>query len=161
MDLGQMFQQIPLWLFYAITVVIVMLSVVCGFLMGRTTRQRGLDAKEAPLGAIVGAMLGLPAFILALSFSMAATRFDTRRQLLGDEVNAIGTTFLRTDLLPVSQRAESQKLLKEYVDIRVKAIQQPQQLSRSLAASEAIHERLWSQITALLEQSNEPVLLAL
>jgi len=92
---------------------------------------------------------------------MAATRFDTRKQLLLDEVNTIGTTCLRTDLLPVSQRVESQKLLKEYVGIRVKAIQQPQQLSRSLAACEAIHERFWSQITALFEQSNEPVLLAL
>ncbi len=128
MDLGQMFHQIPLWLFYAVTVAIVMFSVVCGLLMGRTIRQRGIDEKEAPIGAIVGAMLGLLAFILALSFSMAATRFDTQKQLLLDEVNAIGTTFLRTDLLPASQRADARKLLKEYVDIRVNARHQYCQL---------------------------------
>ena len=161
MDLGQMFHQIPLWLFYAVTVAIVMFSVVCGLLMGRTIRQRGIDEKEAPIGAIVGAMLGLLAFILALSFSMAATRFDTRKQLLLDEVNTLGTTFLRTDLLPASQRAESRKLLKAYVDIRVNASQHSEQLSQTLLDSEAIHERLWSQITALSKQSNDPVLLAL
>ena len=49
-------------------------------------------------------MLGLLAFILAFTFGAATSRFDDKKQLLLDEVNAIGTTFLRTDFLSESEQ---------------------------------------------------------
>ena len=52
------------------------------------------------MGAMVRATLGLLAFILAFTFGLAAARFDTRRQVLLDEANAIGTTYLRAGMLP-------------------------------------------------------------
>ena len=161
MKIELMFQAIPLWLFYSITVVIVLLSVVCGLLLGSYIRRKGKSQKEAPIGAIVASILGLLAFILAFTFGMAASRFDARKQLLLDEVNAIGTAFLRTDFLSEPQGTASRKLLKEYVDIRVEATLQVEKLPQALVDSEALHNRLWSQLTALSKQDNDSILLGL
>jgi len=51
---------------------------------------------------MIAAILGLLAFRLAFTFGVAASRFDTRRELVLDEANAIGTTFLRAALLPTA-----------------------------------------------------------
>lgn len=52
------------------------------------------------MGAIVGATVCLLAFILAFTFEIAASLFDTRREVCQEEVNAIGTTYRRADFLP-------------------------------------------------------------
>src|SRR5438876_10839801 len=75
-------------------------SVECGYRLGKYRRSRQEQGKEAPGGTMVGATLGLLAFILAFTFGLAATRFDTRRQVLLDEANASGTTYLRAVMLP-------------------------------------------------------------
>jgi hypothetical protein len=74
---------------------------------------------EASLGTIVGGTLTLLAFVLAFTFGLPAARYDTRRELLQQEVNAIGTTYLRTGFVPEPQRGELPALLREYVDARV------------------------------------------
>jgi hypothetical protein len=153
--------QLPLWFFYVMTVVIVLLSALSGFRLGRYVRRRKKGETEAPIGAIVGSILGLLAFILAFTFGMAASRFDTRKQLLLDEVNTIGTAFLRTDFLPEPQRTETRKLLRRYVDIRTEAVQQPEKLPQALVDSEMLHDQLWSQVTALSKQNNNSILLGL
>jgi hypothetical protein len=71
---------------------------------------------------MVGATLGLLAFILAFTFGLAAARFDTRRQLLLDEANAIGTTYLRAGMLP-ERGQQVRDLLRHYVAARLEAVQ--------------------------------------
>jgi hypothetical protein len=161
MKIEMMFNEMSLGLLYIITVVIVLLSVICGLRFASYIQRREKSKKEAPVGSIVAAILGLLAFILAFTFGMASSRYDTRKQLLLDEVNAIGTAFLRTDFLPETQRRESRKLFKEYVDSRVRAVLQPETLPQALVDSETIHDRLWSQITALAKQSSDSVVLGL
>ncbi len=161
MKIEMMFNEMSLGLLYIITVVIVLLSVICGLRFASYIKRREKSKKEAPVGSIVAAILGLLAFILAFTFGMASSRYDTRKQLLLDEVNAIGTAFLRTDFLSEPQRRESRKLIKEYVDIRVEAVLQPETLPQALVDSEAIHDRLWSQITALSKQNSDSVVLGL
>ena len=91
---------LPLWALFIIILLVVLLSVKFGYRLGKYRRSRREEEKEAPLGTMVGATLGLFAFILAFTFGLAANRFDTRRQLLLDEANAIGTTYLRAGMLP-------------------------------------------------------------
>jgi hypothetical protein len=90
-------------------------------------------------------VLALLAFILAFTFSMAAGRFDTRKALLLEEVNAIGTAALRADLLPEPYRSQCRELLGQYVDIRVSAARDPQQLPSALAESEKLHGQMWAR----------------
>ena len=152
MKIDLLFHQLPLWFLYVITVAIVLLSFFSGLRFAIHIRRCKKSETEAPVGSIVGAMLGLLAFILAFTFGMTASRFDARKQLLLDEVNTIGTVYLRTEFLPEPQRAETQKLLRKYADIRTEAVRQPEKLPQALVDSEALHEQLWSQVTSLLSK---------
>src|SRR5215467_16260418 len=106
---------LPLWGIFIVILLLVLLSVEGGYRLGKYRRSRHEQEKEAPLGTMVGATLGLLAFILAFTFGLAANRFDTRRQLLLDEANAIGTTYLRAGMLP-DRRDAMRALLRDYVD---------------------------------------------
>lgn len=69
-------------------------------------------------GAAEGAVFGLLGLILAFSFSGAATRFEERRHLITEEANAIGTAYLRLDLLQANAQPELRTLFRQYLDIR-------------------------------------------
>ena len=79
-----------------------LLSIVC-YPLGYH-RQREEDAPQEVSGAVVGAVFALLGLLMAFTFSGAYSRFDVRRQLIVQEANAIGTAYLRLDLLPVSPR---------------------------------------------------------
>ena len=70
----------------------------------------------------VGTTIGLLAFLLAFTFGMAASRYDTRKQLVLQEADAIGTTYLRADFLQEPQRSNIRNLLREYAALRVQGV---------------------------------------
>lgn len=92
-------EQVPLWGVFGITVVMVLVSIWIGTLLGQQRRRKPDHEEEGSLGTIISATLGLLAFMLAFTFGIASERFQTRKQLLLDEVNTIGTTYLRAGLL--------------------------------------------------------------
>src|SRR6266705_700159 len=114
---------LPLWGLFGATVVVVLLSIEGGYRLGRYRRRRSEDEKEAPVGAIVGATLALLGFVLAFTFGLAASRFDARRQIVVEEANAIGTTYLRAGLLPDGRGVKIRKMLTEYVDARLEVVE--------------------------------------
>jgi hypothetical protein len=61
------------------------------------------------------------AFILAVTFSMAASQHDVRKQNVLEEANSIGTAYLRSDLIDKQYGTEVKRLLREYVNVRLKA----------------------------------------
>ena len=69
-------------------------------------------------GAAEGAVFGLLGLILAFSFSGAASRFEERRHLITEEANAIGTAYLRLDLLPENAQPQLRTLFRQYLDVR-------------------------------------------
>jgi len=123
-----------------------------GYRLGKWRHAHSVEEKDAPVGAMVGSVLGLLALMLAFAFSLAATRFDARRQVVLDEANVIGTTYLRTRLLPEPQRSEIAKLLREYVDVRLRAVEE-RKIAEGIARSEELHEELWSRATAAAEKN--------
>jgi len=138
---------LPLWGVFIVILVVVLLSVECGYRLGRYRRSRSEQEKEAPVGTMVGATLGLLAFILAFTFGLAAARFDARRQVLLDEANAIGTTYLRAGILP--ERGEQiRTLLRGYVAARLEAVQSGK-IAEGIGRSESIQQQLWSQAEAV------------
>lgn len=139
----QLFDSVPLWVVFVGMVVTTLLSIRAGFRAGAYRRRRAEEA-EGPLGSVVGAMLGLLAFVLAFTFGIASSRFDTRKHLVLEEVNAIETAYLRAGLLPEPQRNESRRLLRRYVDIRAEFSTDRAKLAQGLAESEALQAQLWS-----------------
>src|SRR5215510_9816126 len=113
---------LPLWALYVATVAFVLLSIELGYQLGRRRIRTREPEKESSVGEMIGASLGLLALLLAFTFGFAASRFETRRQVFLDEVNAIGTACLRAALLPESDRRDTRNLLRQYVDIRIEAV---------------------------------------
>lgn len=99
---------------------------------------------------ISSTLLGLLALILAFSFSMANTRYDTRRSLAIEEANAIGTVILRTEVLPDSIQKKLKTNLKNYVEERIAISEAGTDLKTILIhlnKSEEIGKLTWKHVT--------------
>ncbi|MBF0527807.1 MAG: DUF4239 domain-containing protein [Deltaproteobacteria bacterium] len=72
-------------------------------------------------GMLEGAVFGLLGLLIAFTFSGAASRFENRLHLVVEEANAIGTAYLRIDLLPNDTQPEMRELFRRYLDIRAEA----------------------------------------
>jgi hypothetical protein len=127
------------WLFLA-SVVIFFAAAEVGYRVGARTGKAG---EESNLGVVLGGLLGLLAILLGFTVSMAGNRFETRRSLVVQEANAVGTAWLRTDLLPEPQRTEARALLREYASARLE-VARPGMLAQALQASRRIQDRLWA-----------------
>jgi hypothetical protein len=145
---------VPLWGVFVATSILVIVAIEGGYRLGRHRRRS--EEKEAPVGSMVGAMLGLLAFLLAFTFGLAASRFDDRRHVVLDEANAIGTTYLRAAMLPEPLGKEVRGLLREYVDVRLEAID-PAKTEQAIARSEQLHNELWSRAVAATQQDRSPI----
>jgi hypothetical protein len=150
---------LPLWGFFLIIVAVVLLSIEGGTRLGRFRRSRSDGEKEAPVGAMVGSTLGLLAFMLAFTFGMAAARYDTRKQLVLDEANAILTTYLRAGMLP-DRREDVRSLLRTYVDARLEAVQSGK-TAEGLRRSDELQGRLWAHAVAVGEQHPDSIVVGL
>ena len=141
------FSILPLWAVFLATVVLVLLAHEVGYRLGSVRQKVSTHEKEAPVGAMVAATLGLLAFLLAFTFGLAANLFAQKRDVLLDEANAIGTTYLRADFLPEADRRAVRDLLREYVEIRLAAAESGD-VAPAIARSEQIHTLLWTRAAA-------------
>lgn len=130
------------------------------FRIGRWWQEITPDEKEGPTGMLVGSLLGLMAFLLAVTMGMAADRFGTRRDLVLAEANSVGTTYLRAGYLPEPAASESRKLLAAYAPLRL-ATNDPADLRVKMARSVEIHTALWSIAEELARAAPESDVLAL
>jgi hypothetical protein len=150
---------LPLWALFIVILLVVLLSVEFGYRLGKYRRSRHEQEKEAPLGTMVGATLGLLAFILAFTFGLAAARFDARRQALLDEANAIGTTYLRAGMLP--ERGEQIRgLLRDYVGIRLEAMQSDN-IAEAIRRSEDIQQKVWTEAETVGQKNPNSIVVGL
>lgn len=162
MPLSQSLDQFPLWALFVATAVVFMLAVEVGFRIGSYRRSRREDDQKSQVGSVMAASLGLLAFFLAFTFGIASSRFDDRKKLVLEEANTIGTTYLRAELLPEPHRTEIQTLLREYVELRARAVGGGlETIQRGIVRSEELHQLLWSQTVALAEKNASPIVTGL
>ena len=115
----------PLWLIGLVAFAGMMAASLLGAALRRhqDTRARRLPKSElssdADEGLMVSAVLGLLALLVAFTFSIAISRFDDRRANVVNEANAIGTTYLRAQLLDPPHRETISRLLAEYTEVRI------------------------------------------
>jgi hypothetical protein len=147
---------VPLGLLFVVVCVVAGLALESGYRLGRWRHSLSSEEKESPIGAMVGSILALFAFMLAFTFGMAGGRFESRRAVVLEEANAIGTTYLRTQLLPEPQRSASARLLKEYVDVRLRGVQEGK-IEEAIARSEKLHELLWVEAIQAAEKAPGPI----
>jgi hypothetical protein len=101
---------------FLIGTAVVFLASEFGWRLGIRTDGHGASGN---ISALEQSLLGFLALIVGFTFLMALTRFETRREAVLNEANAIGTTALRARLLPDPHRTETLKLLREYAQVRI------------------------------------------
>jgi CDP-diglyceride synthetase len=143
-------RNIPLWMTFLITALMVFASIWAGFQFAVYKKKNNKEADdESPINTVVGAMLGLLAFILAFTFDATTSRYDARKHLLLEEVNAIETTYLRAGLIPQPQSTDVRKALVRYTDLRVELAQHPEKVESILQESSKLQDDMWESAESL------------
>src|SRR5208282_5602357 len=108
---------------------------------------------------VLAASLTLLGLIIGFSFSMAVTRYDQRKNYEEAEANAIGTEYLRADLLPAANAAKVRVLLREYLDQRILFYQsRDERRLREIDVSTArLQTELWSAVQATAAAVPTPI----
>lgn len=83
---------------------------------------------------------------LGFSYAMAQQRFEARRQLVVEEANAIGTTYLRAQWLPQPHREDVSNLLRQYVDARLPKDFESRSMEELVEGVSVLSERLLDQL---------------
>lgn len=131
--------------------------------VGRFERRR-VDGKVEGVGVVVGGMLALLAFVLALTLSFANGRFTERRAGSLQEANAIGTAWLRAEAIPDPRGREIAQLLKDYTTLRIEFIHagRDQNLIDDLnKRASAMQSKMWASMTGILHDHPGPIAVSL
>src|ERR1700741_2202508 len=131
--------------------VVSLLGLWCSAQLGVLLRKKVRPVEEEErkdLATLEAATLSLLGLIIAFSFSMAIGRYDQRKNYEAEEANAIGTEYVRADLLPVKEGERVHKLLKEYLHQRIAFYEtrDGRELQQIVASTDNLEAELWSSI---------------
>jgi hypothetical protein len=146
----------PLVLFAIVTLVLLGAT----FSGVRLSRKYPLDEPmQKDFNVLLGAVLSLLALIIGFSFSLAAGRYDQRKNLEEAEANAIGTEYVRADLLPAADGAKVRALLKSFLDQRIQFYDANREapLAEINARSMKLQAELWAAVAGPANAAPTPV----
>jgi len=146
----------------AVLLAIALAAIEIGFRFGRRSPAAAVDDDaKAHINATQASTLGILALLLAFTFSLSLQRFDTRSDAMVDEANAIGTAYLRAQMLPAPLRDETRALLRDYVDVRVDAghvsIIRGDEWASLMAKAGSLQNALWDGARRAAEANPSPV----
>ena len=139
---SQLLDQVPTWLAPLLFAGAALLCYEVGFRVGRWYQRRTPGEQEGPTDMLVGSLLALMAFLLAVTMGMASDRFDARRGLVLAEANAIAAAYLKADYLPDPAAGQLKGLLREYVPLRIFS-GDTSQLATNLQRGAVLREQMW------------------
>lgn len=144
-----MFTSLPPWALSLALLVLMVIGREAGYALNRVRLSRGhADGDDSKVDFALGAVLGLLALLIGFTFSLALERYETRRTLVVSEANAMGTTWLRFDLLEPDARDKTRDLMRQYASARLAyglADSTERQAEASKRADD-IQVRLWGEI---------------
>ena len=140
--------------------VLMIAATEAGFHLGRKSEASTPDKAKSQISAVEDGILGILALLLGFTMFMVVTRFEARKQLVLDEANAIGTSYLRTALLPAPEGSEIASLLRQYIDVRVQygtASSDLAPLEGLNAQTTRLQNELWVRAVAYGQNDPNPV----
>ncbi len=148
MLVAHFFDLIPIWLLLIGTVLVMVLFIEFGFRLGKSAQANSKKAQTSQVRAIMGAGLGLLAFMLAFTFSTAQSHFEVRVQSLAEEARIARNAFLQADLLTEPYRTQVKELLRDYIKLRSETklsgnTSAVKQIAVLIETSEDIQHQLW------------------
>ncbi|MFZ3214829.1 MAG: hypothetical protein WA192_02105 [Candidatus Acidiferrales bacterium] len=146
-------------LVFVLSFLVMWLAARIGLLV-RERRTTLAESVHQDLDIIVTATLTMLGLIIGFSFSMAISRYDQRKTYEEAEANAIGTEYVRADLLPAADAAKVRALLRDYLDQRILFYgARDQGAIRKINSDTAgLQNELWSAVQAPATVQPTPVL---
>jgi hypothetical protein len=144
------------WLFFAL----MLTATEIGFRLGQKLEAGTPENIKSQISTVEAAILGILALLLGFTVSMAVSRFETRKQLVLEEADAIGTSSLRAQLLPAPAGPAIESLLRQYVDIRVQYGTAGNDLARLEDLNRQtmhLQTEFWTRTAAYAQQDPNPV----
>lgn len=135
------------------------LMVAIGRWYGARQLANDPEISKSGTGVVDGAVFGLMGLLLGFTFSHAASSFDTRRELVVEEANCIGTAWLRLDLLPKANQPALRDDFRKYVDSRISAFRKVpdmEAVNMELTRGAALQQKIWTQATETCNELNTP-----
>lgn len=160
MRFQQLIDSLPIVGFFVAFVIVALITAEVGYRLGRWWQERTSDEKEGPTAMIVGSLLALMAFLLAITMGMASDRFNARRGIVLAEANSVGTTYLRAGYLQEPASSEIKDLLREYVPLRI-LTDDLADIQVKIARSVEIQAKLWAIAEELARATPDSDVLAL
>jgi hypothetical protein len=136
----------------------ILAALALGRWVGRRAIAQAPSVLPPNIGSLESAVFALLGLLIAFTFSGALTRFDVRRAQAVDEVNAIGTAYLRIDLLPASAQPRLRETFRNYVDARIATYRKLPDLEAAkleLARSQQLQTDIWHQAVQAMRQPGE------
>jgi hypothetical protein len=149
---------------YVISLVLFLLMAAAlrlGRVLGNRRRNRENDDSKGHANAVQGSLLGILALLLGFTFSLSLGRFDQRSAEVVNEANAIGTAWLRTDLVTDARRAQVKQLLYKYGQIREETVRvsaaDATKRDELIAKAESVFADLWPIASTEARETGNPV----
>ncbi len=155
----QILDPIPVWTVFVFFAIVALLCYEVGFRVGRWWQDRVPGEQEGPTDVLVGALLALMAFLLAVTMTMASDRFDTRRGMVLAEANAIGQAYLQSDYLPEPSAEAMKELFREYLPLRIVPADRSQ-LPAYIERSRDMHAEMWAVFAEVVKTGHSPDLMS-
>ena len=155
--LSALLYKIPLLLIVFILLVSIFLFYLFGVKIGNYKKVHNPDAKAKGIGPLEGALLGLLSLLLSFTISMSASRYDSRRTIIVQEANDIGTVISLADLYNDSIRTAFRKDLEQYVTTRIAYYDATTDITINQERSNATltAARIWERAVALSKKQPE------
>lgn len=119
--MNELFYDVNTGLIAGVLLLSMALAIELGHRLGLRSKGATNEATRAHISGIQSSILGILALLLGFTFSLSLQRFDSRSEAVVEEANAIGTAYLRVQLLPAAMRTEVRALLRDYLDLPVQA----------------------------------------
>jgi hypothetical protein len=136
-----------------------LLLVEAGRRLGKRHAARVGAESRAGLGLVDSAVYALLGLMIAFTFSEAFARFDKRRDFVVQEANAIGTAYLRVDLLPADIRPRVRDLFRKYLDSRLATYEKLPDVDAAMmeyGRSTKLQQEIWSEAVAGMQRLGSP-----
>ena len=160
---GNIFYRLDPLLICLVLMGVLIAALEIGFWVKMGMVKGGSDSIEkSDIALILGAVLTLLALLLGFTYAMSQVRFEARRQLVIEEANAIGTTYLRAKTLPEPRSAQIQELLRQYTALRVEIASitndTPEKIREIDNRTKELHGLLWSHAAALARENPNAII---
>jgi hypothetical protein len=132
--------------------------------IGIRRRRKNPEAAAKESGAVEAAIFGLMGLLIAFTFSGAASRFDDRRHLITQEANAIGTFYLRLDLLPADSQPVLREKVRNYLDARLafyRKLTDQDEARPEMERANALQLDIWRAAVAGCQKAGTPSVMTL